>query len=82
MVSQRAMNEPSTKIEKVAFSQIKISLLRNFLVFFGLNVFSAKKKHFLAERKNGRFFVILARIGSVVNLGHFFYGPDGSTEVR
>ena len=41
-----------------------------------------KKKHFSAERKNGRFSVILARTESIVILGHFFYGPDGSTKFR
>ena len=44
----------------------------------GKNAFSAKKKHFLAERKNSRFSVILAQTGSVVILGYFFYGPDVS----
>ena len=29
------------------------------------------KKHFLAERKNGRFSIIPARTGSIVILGHF-----------
>ena len=37
------------------------------------------KKHFSADRKNARFSVILARIGSVVILGHFFDGPDSPT---
>ena len=38
------------------------------------------KKHSSAECKNGRFSVIPARTGSVVILGHFFDGPDGSTK--
>ena len=36
------------------------------------------KKHFSAERKNVRFSVIPDQNGSVVILGHFFDGPDGS----
>ena len=45
-----------------------------------------KKKRFLtrfplfSKRKNDRFFVILARTLSVVNVGHFFDGPDGPTK--
>ena len=40
------------------------------------------KKHFSAERKITRFSVILAWTESVVILGHFFDGPDGSTKFR
>jgi len=40
-------------------------------VFLGYEAFLAKKKHFSAERKNGRFSVIPAWTGSVVILGHF-----------
>ena len=37
---------------------------------------------FSAKRKNGRFFVILGRTGSVVNVGYFISGPDGPTKFR
>ena len=37
---------------------------------------------FLAKRKNGRFSVIPAGTRSVVNVGHFFSGPDGPTKLR
>ena len=40
------------------------------------------KKHFSAERKNGRFSVIPARTESVVILGHIFDGTDGFTKFR
>ena len=40
------------------------------------------KNHFSAKRENARFSVTPARTGSVVLLGHFFYGPDDSPEFR
>ena len=46
-----------------------------------LGLFEAKNR-FSAERKNARFSVIPARTRSVVLLGHFFDGPDGSTKFR
>ena len=51
------------------------------MFFWEKNGFLAKK-HFSAKHKNGRFSVIPARTGSVVILGHFAYGPDGSTKFR
>ena len=47
---------------------------------FAKNAFLAKKKHISAERKNGCLFVIPARTGSVVIVGHLFDGPDGPTK--
>ena len=40
------------------------------------------KKHFSAERKNGRFSVRPGQTGSVVILGHFFDGLESSTKFR
>ena len=37
---------------------------------------------FSAKRKNGRFSVIPAGTGSVVNVGYFLGGPDGPTKFR
>ena len=56
--------------KKVAFYKINISLLTNLGCFCDKTHFWPKK-HFSAKRKNGRFFVIMARTGSVVILGHF-----------
>ena len=64
--------------KKVAFSQINISLLRNFGCFFWVKCIFGQKKHFSAEHKNGRFSVIPARTRSVVILGHFFDGQKRS----
>ena len=37
---------------------------------------------FSAKRKNGRFSVIPAGTGSVVNVDHFFGDPDGPNKFR
>ena len=47
----------------------------------GKNPFLAKKT-VSAERKDLRYSVIPARTGSIVILGHFIDGPDGSTKFR
>ena len=62
------------------FSQINI-FLQILGVFLGKNEFLAKK-HFSAKRKSGRFSVVLAGTRSVVIVGHFFDGPNGSTKFR
>ena len=69
--------------EKVPFSKTNISLLANFGCFFGgeKRIFGPKK-HSSAKRKIGCFSVISARTGSVVIVGHFFDGWDGSTKFR
>ena len=65
------------------FSKTNISLLADFGCFFFLQktdflpIF-----RFLAKRKNGRFSVSPAGTRSVVNVGHFFSGPDGPTKLR
>ena len=40
------------------------------------------KKHFLAERKNGRFSIIPARIGSVVHLGFFLQADTEISDLQ
>ena len=40
-------------------------------MIFGLKPIFGKKKHFSAERKNSRFFVIPTQTGTVVILGYF-----------
>jgi len=51
----------SCQKKKVPVSQMNISLLANFGIFFG------------KKRKNGRFSVNLAGTGSVVIVGHFYW---------
>ena len=41
-----------------------------------------KSMFLLLQRKNGRFSVIGARIGSIIILGQFFDGLDGPTKFR
>ena len=67
--------------KKVAFSRNKYQY-QKLWVFFWVTMHFQPKKHFSAERKFGRFSVILARTRSVVLLGHFFYDPDGSPQFR
>ena len=62
--------------EKVPFSQINFSLLADFGCFFFV------KNGFSAKHKNGPFSVIPVRTRSVVNVGHFFGGPDGPIKFR
>ena len=58
--------------KKVPLSQINISLFSKFWLFWERSAFLAKKKkHILAERKNGRFSVIPAGTKVVVSVGHF-----------
>ena len=63
--------------KKVPFSQINISLLAVFGCFFWKKMDFRPKNCFSAKRKNSRFSVIPAVTVSVVNMSHFFGGPDG-----
>ena len=58
----------------------KYQSLKKFWVIFLVKTHFWPKKHFSAKRKNIRFSVNPSRTGSVVILGHFFDGPDGSTK--
>ena len=57
--------------EKSCLFPNKYQSLKKFWVIFWVKMHFWPKKHFLAERKNGRFSVIPAQTGSVVILGHF-----------
>ena len=61
---------------------MNISLLANFGSFFGKKTDFRPVFRFSAKRKNGRFSVIPAGTGSVVNVGYFLGGLDGPTKFR